>query len=65
MALEWHAEKNVSLTFSYERQRELANDWNFDGLSVDSISNVVSLGETYAVPDYKTDVYLVSMKYLF
>jgi len=55
--------KNWSVKVRYWHEKYKSNDWAFDGVDPDTLANVIGMGETS--PDYKVNVYAVSVAYRF
>ena len=59
----YHLKKEISLRFDYWYERYNADDWAVDGVSPDTIPNVLSFGEES--PSYGINVIKMSMRYKF
>jgi MtrB/PioB family decaheme-associated outer membrane protein len=63
LGLEYPCKKDLSLKFGYLFQKYSADDWALDGVSPDTVPNLLSLG---AEPQaYSNHVVFVGVKYLF
>ena len=63
LGLEYPYNKDLSLKFGYLFQKYRANDWALEGVSPDTVPNLLSLG---AEPqDYSNHVFFVGVKYQF
>jgi len=63
LGLEYPYNKDLSLKFGYLFQKYSADDWALDGVSPDTVPNLLSLG---AGPQaYSNHVFFVGVKYLF
>ena len=60
---DYKIEDNMLLHAAYWYERYRSTDWALDNVDPDTISNVISFGET--APNYNVNVIMVSMSYLF
>lgn len=60
---DYRLKDNMSVHAGYWYERYDTRDWALDGVDVDTISNVLSLGETS--PDYELNVVSLSLRYTF
>ncbi len=61
--LNYKLKKNVEARFTYAYERLETDDWNFDGVTVDNVDDVVTLGE--ASPNYNGHIIGLALSYKF
>jgi len=58
-----HLQENLTVHVEYWYERYSSKDWMLDGVSVDTIPNVISFGES--TPAYDEHVAMISVRYRF